>query len=107
MLYFIKLQSYRKGMQEMKKGVKRFLSFIAALSFGAAFPLPFSPAAAGKTERIAVLDDEKAEYGGFCTSVIFEKVRFGAYAYKSSPGYGTNDYWIIRTDLPDKKTFRK
>ena len=89
----------------MKKGVKRFLSFIAALSFGAAFPLPFSPAAAGKTERIAVLDDEKAEYGGFCTSVTSEKVRFGAYAYKSSPGYDANDYWIIRTDLPDKKDF--
>lgn len=89
----------------MKKGVKRFLSFIAALSIIAAFPLPFSSAAAGKTERIAVLDDEKAEYGGFCTSVTSEKVRFGAYAYKSSPGYGANDYWIIRTDLPDKKDF--
>ena len=46
-----------------------------------------------------ILSNEDSEWGGFCAVISDEKAKSGKYSYKSTPGYGDHDGWMIRTGL--------
>ena len=59
------------------------------------------PEAAPRDENV-IISEEHSESGGFAAAITDEQVKFGDFSYKVTPGFGSHECWMIRTDLLHK-----
>ena len=80
----------------MKKTFKSLMALLLTLAMCVSLFAGISVSAEGVTEVIIANEEIGQDISGFCTIPSTEQVKVGSYAYKSTPGQGAAECWMMR-----------